>query len=86
MLWQVSHEGIEIYKDDDGWYLLVHAPCGHLQTDGACGIYTQRPPVCRSYSNDFCEYDEPAERHFALHFRTYEDLLQYYRKRFRRPR
>ncbi|MDA8390072.1 MAG: YkgJ family cysteine cluster protein [Gammaproteobacteria bacterium] len=86
MLWQVSHDGIEIYKDEDGWYLLVHAPCHHLQTNGACGIYDERPPVCRAYSNDFCELDEPAEKHFALHFRTYEELLGHYRKRFPRRR
>lgn len=83
LLWQVSHRGIEVYKDEDGWYLLMHSRCEHLQESGACGIYETRPPICRDYSNDFCEWDEPAERHFALHFRGYDALLHYCRERFR---
>ena len=83
LLWQVSHQGIEVYQDEDGWFLLVHAPCTHLEASGACGIYTARPPICRDYSNDFCELDEPAERHFRVHFRDYAALLDYCRKRFK---
>ena len=83
LLWQVSHRGIEVYKDEDGWFLLVHSRCEHLQEDGACGIYETRPAICRDHSNDFCEWDEPAERHFALHFRDYDALLHYCRERFR---
>lgn len=84
LLWQVSHDGIEIYQDEDGWFLLIQTRCGHLTTDGRCGIYAQRPSICQDYSNEFCEYDEPAERHFMRHFRTYDALLRYCRKRFRR--
>ncbi len=83
LLWQVSHQGVEVYQDEDGWFLLVQTRCAHLQTDGACGIYASRPPICRDYSNDFCEYDEPAERHFLRHFRDYAGLLDYCRERFK---
>jgi len=83
LLWQVSHRGIEVYKDEDGWFLLIQSPCEHLVENGACGIYEARPPICRDYTNDFCEHDEPAEQHFAVHFRNYEALLQYCQKRFR---
>jgi len=84
LLWQVSHENVEIYKDEDGWFLLVDARCTHLQRDGRCGIYDRRPQVCREYSNDYCEYDAPAEDSFELYFRNYEQLLGYCRKRFKR--
>jgi Fe-S-cluster containining protein len=84
LLWQVSHENVEIYKDEDGWFLLVDARCTHLQHDGRCGIYDRRPQVCREYSNDYCEYDAPAEDSFELYFRNYEQLLSYCRKRFKR--
>ena len=84
LLWQVSHEGIEVYQDWSGWYLLFRGTCQHLQPGGACGIYDSRPQVCRDYKNDWCEYDEPAEKHFKKYFRDYNELLRYCRKRFSR--
>ena len=83
LLWQVSHENVSIYKDEDGWFLLVEGKCNHLQPNGMCGIYNERPQVCRDYSNDYCEYDSPAEEGFELHFQDYKSLLAYCRKRFK---
>lgn len=83
MLWQISRENIEIYKDEDGWFLLINQPCIHLKPDGACGIYSDRFPVCREYSNDWCEMDEPADKHFELYFKSYAELLNYCKKRFK---
>ena len=61
LLWQVSHEGVEVYRDDEGWWLMVSARCSHLQGDGRCGIYEARPQICRDHSNDYCEFDAPVE-------------------------
>ncbi len=83
-LWQVSHEDVGIYKDEDGWFLLVDRPCMHLGPKGMCKIYDRRPDVCREYSNDFCEYDEPAEKGFELYFPDYDSLRKYCKKRFKR--
>ncbi len=83
LLWQIAHQDTQIYKDEDGWYLLVHRPCTHLDGQGRCGIYAERPQICRDYSNDFCEYDEPAERHFELFFADYASLLRYCQRRFK---
>ena len=83
LLWQVSHQGVEIYKDADGWFLLFQGHCEHIQPDGACGIYTQRPQICRDYTNDWCELDAPAEEGFELHFRNYAELLAYCKNRFK---
>lgn len=83
MLWQISHAGVEIYKDQDGWYLLIRGSCEHLQPGGGCGIYHHRPQVCRDYDNDWCEFDEPAEKHFIHHFRRHADLLAYCQRRFK---
>jgi len=83
LLWQISHENIQVYKDDEGWYLLVNNPCTHLQHDGRCGIYDSRPSICREHDNDFCEYDSPAEEGFELFFQDYQELLTYCRKRFK---
>ena len=84
LLWQVAHRGVQVFKDGSGWHLLIHAPCQHLQPDGRCVIYAVRPQVCRDYDNDWCERDEPAARHFALHFVDHSALLAYCRSRFKR--
>ena len=83
LLWQTAHEAVQIYKDEDGWFLLVNNKCRHLQTDGGCGVYETRPIVCREHDNDFCEYDEPAEGGFELFFDGYNSLEKYCKKRFK---
>ncbi len=84
LLWQISHRNVQVYKDEDGWTLLVNTPCKHLQPDGRCGIYEVRPQICREHSNDYCEFDSPSEDGFDLFFEDYEALLKYCRKRFKR--
>lgn len=83
LAWQLAHQDVQAYKDDSGWYLLVMKACRFLQADGRCGIYETRPQLCRDYSNDYCEYDSPAEEGFDLYFRSYEELIEYCRKRFK---
>ncbi|HHA18553.1 MAG TPA: YkgJ family cysteine cluster protein, partial [Methylophaga sp.] len=72
MLWQISHANVEFYKDEDGWFLMFITPCEQLLDDGQCGIYKQRPDICREYENDYCEYDASAEEGFELYFKTYK--------------
>lgn len=84
LLWQVSHHNVCVYKDEDGWYLLFNSPCRHLLPGGGCGIYEERPNICRQHSNDYCEYDAPAEDSFKKFFDSYESLLAYCRKRFKK--
>ncbi len=83
LLWQLAHENIQAYKDEDGWFLLINNRCRFLGKDGRCGIYHSRPDVCREYSNDYCELDERAEDNFELFFDGYESLLAYCRKRYK---
>ena len=33
LLWQVSHDGVGAYKDDDGWFVMFEARCQHLLGD-----------------------------------------------------
>lgn len=84
LLWQLAHEGVELYQDGDGWYLMFFSACSKLLPDGRCGIYEQRPQICRDYSNDFCEFDQPAEQGFKRHYRNFEELDAYCRGRFKR--
>ncbi len=84
LLWQISHENINIFKDEDGWFLLIDTRCSHLLPGGVCSIYDKRPWVCREYTNDFCEYDESIEEASELYFTTYKQLEKYCRKRFKK--
>ena len=83
LLWQISHRDTQVYKDSDGWFLLVNNPCRHLQPGGRCGIYETRPQICREHSSDACEFDGPSGHDdFELFFPDYEALLAYCRARF----
>ena len=84
LLWQLAHRNVQAYQDEDGWFLLVNTPCQHLLAQGGCGIYETRPQICRNHSNDYCEYDSPAEEGFKKFFPDYDSLLQYCRKRFKK--
>jgi uncharacterized protein len=84
LLWQLAHRDVQAYKDEDGWFLLVNNPCTHLLEDGRCGIYETRPQICRDHTNDYCEYDGPAEEGFDLFFADYDSLLTYCKKRFKK--
>ncbi len=84
LLWQLTHPNVQAYKDEDGWFLIFFTTCKFLEKDGRCGIYETRPQMCRDYSNDYCEFDSPAEEGFELFFDSYESLLKYCRKRFKK--
>lgn len=84
LLWQISHRDTQVYKDEDGWFLLVNNRCGHLQPGGRCGIYETRPQVCRDHSTVGCEIDGPAgPDDFDLFFADYAALEAYCRGKFR---
>jgi hypothetical protein len=84
LLWQVSHQHVGAYKDEDGWFIIFESRCAHLEMDGRCAIYQDRPTICRSHDNDFCEFDAPAEDGFDLWFPDYSTLLAYCKKRFKK--
>ena len=83
LLWQTSHQDVQVYKDEDGWFLLINRSCLHLLPDGRCGIYDTRPIICREHDNDYCEFDSKAEDDFELYFDGYHSLLKYCKKRFK---
>lgn len=84
LLWQISHKHVAAYKDEDGWFIIFETECSHLEMDGRCAIYEDRPTICRSHSNDYCEFDAPAEDGFDLWFPDYDTLLAYCKKRFKK--
>jgi Fe-S-cluster containining protein len=83
LLWQVSHDNVALFKDEDGWFLSVTGQCAHLGPNGMCAIYDNRPQICRDHSNECCEYDGAAEEDFELYFNSYAALDTYSRKKFK---
>ena len=64
-----------IYVEKGQWYLLVMTRCKYLTDDDRCGIYLNRPKVCREYTTDNCEYD--GEWTFDKVFETPEQIWEY---------
>lgn len=57
MRWYMMHGKVSIFVDQGTWYLVIHADCRHLLADNRCGVYDDRPSICRKYSTANCEYD-----------------------------
>ncbi len=55
--WYLAHGQTMIYVEKGQWYLLVMTRCKYLTADDRCGIYLNRPKICRDYTTANCEYD-----------------------------
>lgn len=73
--WYMLHGRVALFVEDETWFLMVYADCQHLLADHRCGIYDDRPPICRSYSTENCEYDDDAV--YDKYFETPEQLWEY---------
>ena len=73
--WYMLHGRVALFVEDGVWFLMVYADCKHLRADNLCGIYEDRPAICRSYSTDNCEYDDDAV--YEKYFETPEQLWEY---------
>ena len=73
--WYLMHEGATLFREDDDWYLLVHAKCKHLQPDNRCGTYETRPSICREYTTTNCEYED--EYLYEQYLETSEQAAEY---------
>jgi Fe-S-cluster containining protein len=73
--WFLLHERASVFTEGDTWYLLVHTVCKHLQPDNRCGIYADRPQICRDYTTDNCEFDD--DWVYDRYFETSEQVAEY---------
>lgn len=73
--WFMMHGRTSVFVDEGTWYLMVHADCKHLQPDNRCGIYHERPQICRTYSTANCEYDN--DGCYDKLFETPEQIWEY---------
>lgn len=54
--WYLCHENVVVFVEDKQWYIGLLNRCKHLLPDNRCGIYEQRPRICRGYSTKNCDY------------------------------
>jgi len=73
--WYLAHGQTVVYVEKRQWYLLVFSRCDYLTKDNRCGIYLNRPKICREYTTDNCEYD--SDWSFEKIFETAEQIWEY---------
>jgi len=87
--WYLAHDRTMVYVHKGQWYLLVKTRCRYLTPDNRCGIYLNRPRICREYTTAECEYD--GQWIFERLFESPEQIWEYAeallppRKQPRRP-
>ena len=61
ILWYLYHENVYVYLDGDGeWSVHFETRCRNLGPDLLCGVYLERPHICRTFDNRSCEVNETA--------------------------
>lgn len=54
--WFLLHEDAAVFVEDGKWYLQVNRRCKALLPDNRCGIYENRPAICRAYTTRECDW------------------------------
>jgi Fe-S-cluster containining protein len=73
--WYLAHGQTMVYVDKRQWYLLIMTRCKYLTAQDRCGIYLNRPKICRDYTTANCEYD--GDWLFDKLFETPEQIWEY---------
>lgn len=77
--WYLLHRGVWVFVEDGVWYVEFRAKCRHLDREGRCQIYPDRPEICRDYDIETCE--KYGEKPFDLVLKSVEDLDRYLAQR-----
>lgn len=83
LLWQLLHRHVKAFKDSSGWHLLIYNACVHLNRNGKCSIYENRPLTCRRHSIEKCEYKYSIEKTSLIYFDSFRSLENYCRRKFK---
>ncbi len=80
VIWYLVHRGVSIFVDwEDDWYLKFETRCKNLTDQGLCGIYDERPIICREFDWRDCEKNNPEDAADKLLFtepQQFVDWLQ----------
>ena len=73
--WYLTHHDINVFVEKGEWFVMVLRDCRHLQSDNRCGVYEDRPKVCRDHSTDNCEYEDDYD--YELIFENDQQIREY---------
>ena len=78
--WYLLHKNVWVWIDnDDSWNLQFNTPCEKLTKEQWCGIYKDRPMVCKRYTSDACErYGEG--KAYKLLFKNAEEFQKWFKE------
>ena len=80
ILWYLMHQDVIVFFDDeDDWFIEFKTKCKALADDKKCTIYSERPNICREYSQEDCERYGEGEYYEEI-FRCREEFLEYINK------
>lgn len=78
MLWYLYHEHVTVHRDVDGdWSVVFATRCRNLGVDLCCGVYAERPHICRVFDESGCEVNAPDSRDRV--FETPTQFLEFLR-------
>lgn len=76
VLWYLYHERVSVHRDVDGeWSVVFATRCRNLGVDLRCGVYVERPHICRVFDQSGCEVNAPDSR--DLVFETPGQFLEF---------
>ncbi len=80
--WFLLHENVAVYiDDDDDWFIEFKTKCKQLKENNMCGIYEDRPTMCREHKLDECEMNGEGDP-WVHYFDTPEKFLAYMDKHY----
>ena len=54
--WYMLHEDTIVFVEEGDWYVQVNRKCKALGPDNRCGVYDNRPAICRGYTTKGCDW------------------------------
>jgi Fe-S-cluster containining protein len=54
--WYLFHGDTIIFIEAARWYVQVNRACKALLPDNRCGVYENRPTICRGYTTGSCDW------------------------------
>lgn len=80
--WYLCHENVTVFVEDGDWYVNIKNKCRHLSEDDyKCMNYDQRPPICRKYHTENCDFTNE-EYDYELHFTDDKQMQEYIKIKF----
>jgi len=76
--WFMLHEGTIVFVEEGDWYVQVNRKCKALLPDNRCGIYENRPSICREYTTKGCDWH--ADEYDYDHLFTEPEQIQRFGK------